>query len=303
MSGPHQSKSVLQNDRSRATLDWMLGLLAATREAPPPMEELLRGLALASNATAAGFAGSADETPVVRARIGLNGNSPSLTSPWKDAFEQSRWQTRALEACLALPAKADDGSSLLLTAGRGVDGQSWLLWVEDHEARTWSETEASAFFIVGQALARLTADVPSPMLGLPRQAIHQRRLEETALVAGRLAHDYGNVLTGILGFSELSLSLLTPNAPAYQYATEVHRAAQQGADCTRRLRWFSRRGSGGNDTSSLADAISQEEDRLRQERGPVVQVQVSVPDDLPPVAMESDSLSQVIRQVFNNAGE
>src|SRR5262245_22856946 len=34
----------------------------------------------------------------------------------------------------------------------------------------------------------------------------ERHLQTAAAVAGRLAHDFGNVLTGILGFTELALA-------------------------------------------------------------------------------------------------
>src|SRR5262245_41614481 len=72
----------------------------------------------------------------------------------------------------------------------------------------------------------------------------QRRLEDIALVARRMAHDFNNVLTAILGFSELCLSVLRPSSPGYGYAVEVHRAAQEGENFTRSMRWFSRRGEG-----------------------------------------------------------
>src|SRR6516225_9416806 len=90
------------------------------------------------------------------------------------------------------------------------------------------------------------------------RVVRQARLEELAPVVRQLAHDFGNILTGILGFSELSLSLLSLNSPAYQYATEIQRSAQQGADYTQALRWFSRRVSVRDVASSLAEAVAQE---------------------------------------------
>src|SRR6516164_888690 len=86
----------------------------------------------------------------------------------------------------------------------------------------------------------------------------QDRLEQSAQLVRRLAHDFGNVLTGILGFSELSLSLLSPNSPGCQYVKEIHQSAQQGAEFTQALRWFSKRGSKGEHASSIAEALKAE---------------------------------------------
>lgn len=132
-------------------------------------------------------------------------------------------------------------------------------------------------------------------------AARQASLEDAARVVRRLAHDFGNILTGILGFSELSLSLLSPNSPAYQYTTELHQAARQGADFTQALRWFSKRGTSKGESSSLADAVKHEVSRLRQVGVEVVELHCTLADDLPPVAVESEALRQVLRQVLENA--
>jgi len=44
----------------------------------------------------------------------------------------------------------------------------------------------------------------------------------------RLAHDFNNVLTGIMGFTELSLGHLAPGTLPASIATEVHHSARNG---------------------------------------------------------------------------
>src|SRR5262245_39250763 len=129
----------------------------------------------------------------------------------------------------------------------------------------------------------------------------QARLEEAAAVAHRLAHDFGNVLTGILGFSDLSLSLLGPDSPIRPYLAEIHQAARQGAELTQALRWFSRRGLAGGESSSLAEAIAREEERFRKECGPAVELRIDVSDALPRVAVDGEAVRQALRQVLENA--
>jgi CheY-like chemotaxis protein len=135
------------------------------------------------------------------------------------------------------------------------------------------------------------------------RAARQHRLEDAALVAQRLAHDFGNVLTAVVGFSELSLGLLGPDAPCRPYAVEIHRAAQQGADLTRRLRWFSRRSTSRQGRSPLAEVTAQEEVRLRLVCGETLLLRLAVPPDLPPVACDADSLRTLLGAVLDNARE
>jgi CheY-like chemotaxis protein len=138
---------------------------------------------------------------------------------------------------------------------------------------------------------------------LPDGAARQQRLEDAALVTRRLAHDFGNVLTGILGFSELSLTLLSKDSPSYRHVAEIHRAAQQGAEFTQGLQWFSRRGQLRSGTSVLADVLSQELSRLRSLGGGKLAARLDVRTELPPVGIDGEELRQVIRRALDNARE
>jgi signal transduction histidine kinase len=77
------------------------------------------------------------------------------------------------------------------------------------------------------------------------RAARQERLEAAARLTRRLAHDFGNVLTGILGFSELALGQQVPaHSVLFNYLTEVHRGAEAGAQLTQQLRLFAGRHAG-----------------------------------------------------------
>ena len=53
-------------------------------------------------------------------------------------------------------------------------------------------------------------------------------------MARRLAHDFGNVLTGVLGFCELALNHAADDSPARRFLQEAHHA-EPGADLVRLL--------------------------------------------------------------------
>lgn len=131
----------------------------------------------------------------------------------------------------------------------------------------------------------------------------QERLQDAAVMTGRVAHAFDNVLTGILGFAELTLSQAPTKSATHDYVSEVLRAAQQGVGLTQELHLFSRCSTSGSGPTSLSLVLAEEEARLREAAGSAVQVRLNLPADLPPVAIDADALRQVVRQLLDNARE
>ncbi len=75
-------------------------------------------------------------------------------------------------------------------------------------------------------------------IGLERRIGHQHRLESIGRLAGSVAHDFNNVLAGILACVELLEDDVTEESLAD--VAEIRRSARRGADLTRRLLAFSR---------------------------------------------------------------
>src|SRR5260221_5101716 len=127
------------------------------------------------------------------------------------------------------------------------------------------------------------------------------RLCEAARVASRLSHDFGNLLTSILGFSELALTQVPQGTVAHRYVTEVFDVACDGADWLKKLNYFCRQGAPDFTPAGLSGAMAEEEARL----GPAeaVRLHADIPADLPALGCDADSLRQGLRQVLDNARE
>jgi CheY-like chemotaxis protein len=132
-------------------------------------------------------------------------------------------------------------------------------------------------------------------------------MDNAAVVAGRLAHDFGNVLTGILGFAELSMSQLPADSPSRRYMSEVLQSAQHGAGWVRKLQNFSRRNRDKGPPSQLARIVAEEVERCREAWGSAVAVLVALGppgvDTLPAVSLNSEALRDILRQLLDNARE
>src|SRR5262249_31552395 len=159
-----------------------------------------------------------------------------------------------------VPAQGSDGSTCLLTAVSPPTGGSWLVWLEAPGERVWSGGERAALPLAGQALARLaTSEGRSACWpGSLERARVQQHLESAAKITSRLAHDFGNVLTGILGFAELTLNHLSTDSLPHRYVKEVWESAQQGARWVQRLHLFSRRRFGEFPPASLPTIVGEE---------------------------------------------
>jgi signal transduction histidine kinase/ActR/RegA family two-component response regulator len=250
------------------------------------LDVLMRELASAFAAPAACLAARADGAPLLRHGPGP---CPRL---WEI---DPTLATRARQEAAAVTAPLPDGGSLLLTAF-GQPG--WLLWVEGPERPDWSAAEAAALALVGQALDRRLAASGPRWAAQVEVAARQRSLDVTAAVAGRLAHDFGNVLTGILGFSELSLGLAIPSTSLlHGYLSEVQRGAQSGALFTHQLRLFARRRPGEPRACHLAPLLD------AQEGQSATGVQADLPPDLPPLAIEAGLLREALGALLTNARE
>ena len=67
------------------------------------------------------------------------------------------------------------------------------------------------------------------------------KMEAVGKLAGGVAHDFNNVLTAIIGFSDLLLQTHRPTDPAYRDIMNIKSSANRAAGLVRQLLAFSRR--------------------------------------------------------------
>jgi two-component system cell cycle sensor histidine kinase/response regulator CckA len=76
---------------------------------------------------------------------------------------------------------------------------------------------------------------------LEEQLRQAQKMDAVGRLAGGVAHDFNNLLTVIMGYGEMLLSGLTPDARPHDHALEILRAAEKAATLTKQLLAFSRR--------------------------------------------------------------
>jgi signal transduction histidine kinase len=70
---------------------------------------------------------------------------------------------------------------------------------------------------------------------------HTQKMEAVGRLAGGIAHQFNNLMTAVIGFSELLLMHKTENDPDFNKVEEIRKAGQRAAALTSQLLTFSRR--------------------------------------------------------------
>ena len=301
-TGDHEQIAQNVQDRTGTVLGFIHTLLQSAGHNAGSAESVLGDLAKAFGARAGGIAFGFNDQLRGAYRADDTGKAVEANGlPWEQRPELLREIKRAPEATEIVTT---DGR-WLATAITPAHGATWLLWVEDEHDRNWTIGEKSALPLAGQALARAAQfgnsnDFWSRIL---ERARLQHQVENAASLTGKLAHDFGNVLTGILGFAELTLSQLPENSLPKQYLQEVWQSARRGAQWIHKLQTFSRRSAQQIVPARLTNIVAEEEARVRSLWGNRVTLVVVVTPDLPLLAVDAESIKQALAALLENARE
>ena len=120
-------------------------------------------------------------------------------------------------------------------------------------------------------------------------------------LAGGVAHDFNNVLTAIIGYSDLLLANHRPTDPSFQDIMQIKQNANRAAGLVRQLLAFSRRQTLRPQTLQLNDVLSELQMLLRRLVGETIQLDVVHGRDLWLVKADLNQFEQVIVNLVVNA--
>ncbi|MCF8087682.1 MAG: response regulator [Desulfotignum sp.] len=136
---------------------------------------------------------------------------------------------------------------------------------------------------------------------LQEQLTQAQKMESVGRLAGGVAHDFNNMLTVILGFTQAAMDRLDPSDPICRDLTEVRNAAQRSADLTKQLLTFARKQIIDPKVIDLNDTVQQMMDMLQRLMGENIQVAWHPEANLWPVKMDPSQIDQILANLCVNA--
>jgi len=88
------------------------------------------------------------------------------------------------------------------------------------------------------------------------QLRQSQKMDSIGQLAGGVAHDFNNMLGGIIGFSELMSLDLDSDSPLQEHVKAIKNAAENAAELTRKLLAFSRQGKSLSTAINVHDCIA-----------------------------------------------
>jgi signal transduction histidine kinase/ActR/RegA family two-component response regulator len=134
-----------------------------------------------------------------------------------------------------------------------------------------------------------------------KQLVQSQKLEAVGRLAGGISHDFNNLLTVILGYSDISMRHLSEDHPLRRNLEEIVRASERAAALTRQLLAFSRKQVMQPKVFDINTVVTELEKMLRRMIGEDIELRVSLQSGLGNIKADPVQLEQVIMNLVVNA--
>ncbi|MDP1906866.1 MAG: PAS domain-containing protein, partial [Hyphomicrobium sp.] len=247
------------------------------------------------------FARFFNHTPVAIAMVGADGRIGQSNASFARLFGAGENEQRTifsvvadrdkakLEALMrdALTGKASNGTvEVGLKSGANRHARFYVTPVEDEE--------------IGAAIVHAIDTTEQKLL--EQQFTQAQKMHAVGQLAGGVAHDFNNVLTAIIGYSDLLLSSHRPTDPSFQDLMQIKQNANRAAGLVRQLLAFSRQQTLRPQILNLGEVLSDLSiGLLKRIIGENLTLEVRHGRDLWPVKADVNQLEQAIVNLVVNA--
>jgi PAS domain S-box-containing protein len=136
---------------------------------------------------------------------------------------------------------------------------------------------------------------------LQTQLMQAQKMESIGRLAGGVAHDHNNMLSVILGYTELSMRGMNPSDPLYDNLQEIQKAAIRSTEVTQQLLAFARKQTVAPRMIDLNSAVEGMLKMLRQLIGEDVELTWNPGTGVWPVRMDPIQVDQILVNLCINA--
>jgi PAS domain S-box-containing protein len=163
----------------------------------------------------------------------------------------------------------------------------------------------------GNISCTTTDGSPARLRGIYRDVTERKRVEEqlrraermqaSGRLAGGVAHEVNNMMTGVIGFSEFLLRSLEPMDPRRAEVAEIIKAGTRAADVTRQLLAFTRQQFLRPEVLPVNGVVQDLEKMLRRVLGEDHVLELALAADAGEIRADRGQLAQVLVNLMLNA--
>ena len=140
-------------------------------------------------------------------------------------------------------------------------------------------------------------------LRLEARVKQAEKLESLGSLAGGIAHDYNNILTGVLGNASLALQELPHDSPLRERMRGIELSAERAAELTDQLLAYAGEEQHVTRVFSLNDLIREQKLRFEESMTRNAKLELHLKRELPQIDADPSQITQAILNLLINAGD
>lgn len=176
--------------------------------------------------------------------------------------------------------------------GKRKNQKTNRMYVNYDRAITWTNGRL--------ARIQIATDI-TELLSMEDQLRQSQKMESVGRLAGGVAHDFNNMLSVILGHTELALDELDPTHPAYEDLEQIEEAAKRSSDITKQLLAFARKQIVAPKVINLSDTVSTMLKMLSRLVGESIQIEYRLNQKVWPILIDPSQVDQILINLCVNA--
>ena len=136
---------------------------------------------------------------------------------------------------------------------------------------------------------------------LERQLRQAQKMEAIGTLAGGITHDFNNVLTAIMGYSDLALEKITPDNPIHPFLKQVLQASHRAKALVKQILTFSRQAEQEKAPIHICPIIKETTKLIMASQPPDIVVSTHIRTDADMIFGDATQIYQVLMNLFTNA--
>ncbi len=134
-----------------------------------------------------------------------------------------------------------------------------------------------------------------------KQLQEAQKMQAIGTMAGGVAHDFNNIIAGIIGFTEMTLEDAPEGSPSQRRLQLVLKGAYRGRDLVRQILAFSRRGEHEKRLVSMRHIVEEVSLLLRASLPSTIEIRKELAVESDAVMADQTQIHQVILNLCSNA--